>query len=197
MLQKWGQKGSRIRKVPQIAIYRTFELLLLDTLDEEWYAVWRPKLQEKKLSFESVEEELGFRIHPQIKQFFNTYYFRTLDGKIMSDEGKVSFSLNNILPSMDLANILKHSVSDSETHYIRNKVFFLIGSYAKINGNDSYLIHVNNETCEVTAVEVGERHSVKLADSIEDLLMNMKGIWSECIYCFFSSHRNSSENQNY
>ena len=152
---------------------------MLDTLDEEWYAVWRPKLQEKKLSFESVEEELGFRIHPQIKQFFNTYYFRTLDGKIMSDEGKVSFSLNNILPSMDLANILKHSVSDSETHYIRNKVFFLIGSYCKINGIDSYQVHVNNETCEVTAVHVGDRHSVKLADSLEDLLMNMKGIWRE------------------
>ena len=39
------------------------------------------------------------------------------------------------------------------------------------------LVHVDNETCEVTAVEVGDRHSVKLADSIEDLLMNMKGMW--------------------
>ena len=70
-------------------------------------------------------------------------------------------------------------IADGETHYIRNKVFFLIGTYCNIDGIDSYLVHVNNETCEVTAVEVGDRHSVKLADSIEDLLMNMKGIWPE------------------
>ena len=35
----------------------------------------------------------------------------------------------------------------------------------------------NNETCEVTAVHVGDRRSIKLADSIEELLMTMKGLW--------------------
>ena len=154
------------------------ELLLMETL-KDGYVVWRPQLQEKKISFESVEKELGFKIHPQIKEFFNTYYFRKLEARIMSDEGDVVFLLDQILPGMDLAECLKGSVSDSETHYIRNKVFFLIGSYGKIHGIDSYLIHVNNETCEVTAVEVGDRHSVKLADSIEDFLMNMRGIWPE------------------
>ena len=46
-----------------------------------------------------------------------------------------------------------------------------------INGNDSYLVQVNNDTGEVTAVDVMEKISVKLADSIEELLINMKGIW--------------------
>ena len=97
----------------------------------------------------------------------------------MTDEGDVVFSFSQILPSTNLAECLKGSISDSETHYIRNKVFFLIGTYCNINGIDSYLVHVNNETCEVTAVHVGARHSVKLADSLEDLLMYMKGIWRE------------------
>lgn len=170
---------GKLPRIPYIENYVSKELLLLDTLDEDGYAVWRPQLQEKKFSFESVEEEVGFKIHPQIKEFFNTYYFRKLEARIMSDEGDVVFLLDQILPGMDLAECLKGSVSDSETHYIRNKVFFLIGSYGKIHGIDSYLIHVNNETCEVTAVEVGDRHSVKLADSIEDFLMNMRGIWPE------------------
>ena len=154
------------------------ELLLMETL-KDGYVVWRPKLQENKFSFESVERELGFKIHPQIKQYYNTYYFRSLQARIMSDEGLVIFYLDGILPGVDLAKMVKGNISDGETHYIRNKVFFKIGTYCKIDGVDSYLVHVNNETCEVTAVEVGDRHSVKLADSIEDLLMNMKGIWPE------------------
>ena len=37
---------------------------------------------------------------------------------------------------------------------------------------------VNNDTCEVTAVDVGAHVSIKLANSIEELLCNMKGIWT-------------------
>jgi len=170
---------GELPRIPYFEGRTSPELLLLDTLDNDGYAVWRPELQEKKFSFEGVEEELGFKIHPQIKEFYNTYYFRRLEARIMSNEGEVFFSLNENLPGMDMAKILKGSVSDSETHYIRNKVFFLIGTYCNIDGIDSYLVHVNNETCEVTAVHVGARHSVKLADSLEDFLMNMKGNWPE------------------
>jgi len=170
---------GELPRIPYFEGRTSPELLLLDTLDNDGYAVWRPELQEKKFSFEGVEEELGFKIHPQIKEFYNTYYFRRLEARIMSNEGEVFFSLNENLPGMDMAKILKGSVSDSETHYIRNKVFFLIGTYCNIDGIDSYLVHVNNETCEVSAVEVGDRHSVKLADSLEDFLMNMKGNWPE------------------
>ena len=46
-----------------------------------------------------------------------------------------------------------------------------------IDSVDSYLVQVNNDTGEVTAVEVMDKKSIKLADSIEDLLYNMKGIW--------------------
>lgn len=46
-----------------------------------------------------------------------------------------------------------------------------------IDGNDSYLVQVNNDTGEVTAVDVKDKISIKLADSIEELLKNMKGKW--------------------
>ncbi|MBP1566917.1 MAG: SecY-interacting protein Syd [Oscillospiraceae bacterium] len=53
----------------------------------------------------------------------------------------------------------------------------MIGTYCKVDEVDSYLVHANNETGEVTAVHVSNRCSIKLADSIEELLMTMKGIW--------------------
>jgi hypothetical protein len=44
---------------------------------------------------------------------------------------------------------------------------------------DSYLVEFNNDTGEVTAVDVGAHISIKLADSIEELLKTMKGQWKE------------------
>ena len=44
------------------------------------------KLIEKDLEIleehRKIEEELGFKIHPQIKEFLNTYWFRTLEAKM-------------------------------------------------------------------------------------------------------------------
>jgi hypothetical protein len=53
----------------------------------------------------------------------------------------------------------------------------MIASYCCINGNDSYLVQVNNRTGEITAVEVQDEISVKIADNIIDLLTNLKGEW--------------------
>lgn len=72
----------RIPKIPYMEGLVSKELILLDTLSKNGYASWVPRLQEEKISFEKIEEELGFKIHPQIKEFLNTYWFRTLEAKM-------------------------------------------------------------------------------------------------------------------
>ncbi len=153
-------------------------LFLLDTLDEEGYAQWKPRLQNKPFSFENAEKELGFSIHPQIKDFLSTYWFLTLEGKIQSEHGIVRLCINGITPYTVLDSLIKCSFNSEETHYLSDHKYFLIGTYCMINGNDSYLVQVNNDNGEVTAVNVMDRISVKLADSIEELLINMKGKWN-------------------
>jgi len=66
------EKFSEPPRVPYMEGIVSKELLLLDTLSKDGYAVWRPRLQEDKIYFEKIEEELGFTIHPQIKEFLNT-----------------------------------------------------------------------------------------------------------------------------
>ena len=63
-------------------------------------------------------------------------------------------------------------------HYLKDHKYFLIGTFCNVCGIDDYLVHVNNDTCEVNAVHVGDKKSIKLADSIEELLLKMKGKWS-------------------
>lgn len=152
-------------------------LFLLETLDDEGYAQWKPKLQENPVSFEIVEKELGFTIHPQIKDYLSTYWFLALDGRLQTSREKVILRLNGLNPYIDLNELIKSAFNNEETHYMSDHKYFLIGTYCMIDGNDSYLVQVNNDTGEVTAVDVKDKISIKLADSIEELLKNMKGKW--------------------
>jgi hypothetical protein len=152
-------------------------LFLLETLNDKGYAQWKPRLQEKPISFDAVEIELGFSIHPQIKAFLSTYWFLALDGIIQTSRGEAELRLNGLTPYSDLEERIISDFDNEETHYLHDHKYFLIGTFCSIGGNDSYLVQVNNDTGEVTAVEVMDKRSVHLADSIEELLCNMKGIW--------------------
>ena len=48
----------------------------------------------------------------------------------------------------------------------------MIGDFCCIDGNDSYMVHINNDTGEVF-----DKISIKIANSIEELLGEMKGVW--------------------
>lgn len=152
-------------------------MFLLNTLNDEGYAQWRPQFQDKIISFDSIENELGFSIHIQIKEFLSTYWFLPLDGIVQSSRGKVNLRLNGITPYTVLETLIRNNFDNTQTHFLHDHKYFLIGTYCMIGGNDSYLVQVNNDTGEVTAVDTKEKISVKLADSMEELLINIKGIW--------------------
>ena len=82
-----------------------------------------------------------------------------------------------LIPGTRFDELIRTRFNRSEAHYLRDNNYFLIGTYCKVDKVDSYLVQVNNETGEVTAVHVGDRRSIKLADSIEELLITMKGLW--------------------
>jgi len=172
-MKKWG--------VPPLAPCneerRPTGLFFIETLDDEGYAQWKPRLQDKPVSFDEIEKKLGFIINPQIKEYFSTYWFLALDGIIQTSSGEAELRLNGLTPYSNLEERIISDFNNEETHYLHDHKYFLIGTFCSIGGNDSYLVQVNNDTGEVTAVEVMDKRSVKLADSIEELLMNMKGIW--------------------
>ena len=152
-------------------------LFLLETLNDKGYAQWKPRLQEETMSFDNVENKLGFSIHSQIKDFLSTYWFLALDGIIQTSSGEAELRLNGLTPYSNLEERIISDFNNDETHYLHDHKYFLVGTFCSIGGNDSYLVQVNNDSGEVTAVDVMDKRYVHLADSIEELLMNMKGIW--------------------
>ncbi len=172
-IREWGEPPQ----APCNEKRRPTGLFLLETLNDEGYAQWKPRLQENTFAFEKIEETLGFSINSRIKEYFSTYYFLPLEAKVMIENHKVSFTLTGITPYTSIENVILQNFNRTGAHYLSDHNYFLLGTYCKIDGVDSYLVQVNNDTGEVTAVEVMDKRSIKLADSIEDLLYNMKGIW--------------------
>ena len=62
--------------------------------------------------------------------------------------------------------------------FILNGQFFQLGG-ACIDGDDSFILEVNNENGEVLAVEYMDKKHIKIANSLYDLFMNSKPIWYE------------------
>ncbi len=135
-----------------------------------------PNCRKKRIDFNSLEEDLEFRIHPQIKDFLSTYWFMPLEGKTDKIDHLV---LHELLPQSqyELLKITKCYFNKKEYHYRNDGNYFLIGDFCCIDGNDSYMVHINNDTGEVFAVQNFDKISIKIANSIEELLGEMKGVW--------------------
>lgn len=177
--EEMDRNSMKVRgKLPAVPL-KEGALILPETCDDEGYSVWRPQLQTEPVSFENIEKELDFKIHPQLKEYLTTYWFRRLFSRNEIEGHTVYFGLNDLLPGTDVDMWIRRMKSSDETHYLRDHVYFLLATYCKVDKADSYLVEFNNDTGEVTAVDVGAHISIKLADSIEDLLKTMKGQWKE------------------
>ena len=150
--------------------------LTISTVNGEKDLEWQPKLQTEPIDFKPLEEELGFSINPQIKEYLSTYWFLPLEGSTDTVEQLV---LDEVLPKpqQKFLEDVKFFFNKKELHYMSEGEYFLIGGFCMIERDDSYLVHVDNDTGEVFAVQNFDKVSIKIADSIEDLLKKMKGEW--------------------
>ena len=151
-------------------------LFLLDTLDDAGFAQWAPKPQHQKHGFDQVEQELGFQIHKQIRAYLSEYWFLPLDGKLLISDSIVFLRLIGVTKNTDLHALVMSGFQRKGTHDLPEHHDFLLGTYCVVDGDDGFTVQVDNETGEVRAVDPVEHRSVHLADSIEDLLLNLKTV---------------------
>lgn len=152
--------------------------LVISEPDRDGYYQWKPREQTVPVDFANIEAKLGFSIHKDIKALVSSYFYFMLEG----DKDKKNF---NIYPLLPTTNIEKYIMDGFEKEsyagdyeYILNGQFFHLGG-ACIDGDDSFILEVNNETGEVLAVEYMDKKHEKFTDSLYDLFMNASPIWYE------------------
>ena len=122
------KKLGKLPSIPYIEGKVSKDLLVLDTL-KNGYVVWRPELQKEHPSFDNVEKELGFKIHPQIKEYLTTYWFRRLEAKINVSGKNINFALDGMLPGREIDDRVMGRLCTREEHYLSNPKFFLLATY--------------------------------------------------------------------
>lgn len=150
--------------------------LVISEPDREGYYQWKPKKQTAPVNFSEIESKLGFSLHEDIKALVSSYFYFMLEGKL---NGK-SFHIYGLLPTASIENYVIGAF-DKEDYagdysYITDGHFFHLGG-ACINGDDSFVLEVNNDNGEVIAVEYMDKKHLKFADSLYELFMNSAPIW--------------------
>lgn len=150
--------------------------LVISGPDRDGYYQWKPQKQTAPVDFASIEAKLGFSIHKDIKALISSYFYFTLGG----DMDEKNFDIPPLLP---ITNIEKYVLDRFEKEsyagdydFILKGHFFHLGGVC-IDGDDAFVLEVNNETGEVLAVEYMDKRHEKFADSLYDLFMNSTPIW--------------------
>lgn len=172
--QSWKRVWGTAPRIPITEKYLNSGLIIEGSINKENEGEWLPKLQTSPIDFSAIELKLGFNINPQLKDFLSTYWFMPLEGKTTKIDHIV---LNEVLPNIDLAQNICNYFNRNDFHYLNEGEYYMIGGFCCINGDDSYLVIFNNENGQITAVHNFDKKSIIIAESISDLLNNMKGIW--------------------
>lgn len=150
--------------------------LVISEPDRDGYYQWKPQKQTAPVDFAGIEAKLGFSIHKDIKSLVSSFFYFTLGG----DMDEKNFDIPPLLP---ITNIEKYVLDRFEKEsYAGDYDFMLEGHFfhlggACVDGDDSFVLEINNETGEVLAVEYMDKRHEKFADSLYDLFMNATPIW--------------------
>lgn len=152
--------------------------LVISQPDRDGYYQWKPMEVITPVDFTSMETELGFTIHQDIKAFVSSYCYFMLG----ADIGDADINIYPFLPTMNVEKYILDSFEKEsyagDYEFILDGQFFQLGGGC-IDGDDSFIIEVNNKTGEVLAVEYMDKRHVKIADSLYDLFMRAIPEWYE------------------
>ena len=152
--------------------------LVISEPDRDGYYQWKPIEVTTPVDFTSLEAKLGFSIHQDIKAFVGSFHYFMLG----ADIGDADI---NIYPYLPTTNVEKYILDGFEKEsYAGDYEFILKGQFFRlgggcIEGDDSFIIEVNNKTGEVLAVEYMDKRHVKIEDTLYDLFVKATPEWYE------------------
>lgn len=163
----WKSQFSSNPRFPYVATDDIF--FIKNTIDEEGYAEWKTLSQTMNIETEVIEKILGVKLHSQLKDYYSSYGFMQLIGKL-SDEIIIDFikipfgvSSNYIAEKHINTNVMKKYGIDYEKYDL-----FEIG-YATVEGNDGYLTCVDNNTGNVLLIHLVDQIVCELNLTLSDL----------------------------
>jgi len=131
------------------------------------YVQWQPLQQEAKVDLSDLEQRLKLLIHPQIKQYFTSYWFLSLIGDI----GNATLDFRSIPYGIDIIKIIEECYKTGVNYSKSGNIYFEFG-YASVDNDDSFLIYVDNKSAGVRCVQLEDNIVIELG-SLEYVISEM------------------------
>ena len=176
LMKKAKDRGYPCLRDSPFDCERKFELFLDRKTPEGNYGYWTPKLQTTAVDFSEVEAFLGGPLHPDLKDYYQTYWFADGIGGtvpcLWEEDGvdpkdwythDIDFGLDNVIPGRELRD-LKSGVYYGED----------FPGYISFGGDGCLSVCFNNKTGEVVLddwVDFGKFR--KLADNLPTLIASL------------------------
>ena len=143
-------------------------MIVENSLDNENYIQWKPVKQDKSIDFLKLESKLNITINSKIKQFFSSYWFLSMVGDI----GDIELHFIPIPYGINVLDLIEEYYSYGKQNFPDSGICFELGN-ANVDGDDSYLIYVDNETTIVKCVQVIDNVSIELG-TLEKVISEME-----------------------
>lgn len=144
--------------------------MLVSKPDEDGEVEWQPLLCVHTQNWDAVEAALGFAVCDELKNYYSTYYFLSLSGKLNGNH--LNFYL--IDGAKDTEAVIMQHYNDAQTIFPGAQCF-LIG-HAVVNDDDSYFIYYDNRTGEVFCFESDTNQRVMLSHSLAEIISSMEAL---------------------
>ncbi len=142
-----------------------------------------PVSQDKPVDFTEIEKELGFEIHPELKEWYSKCYFSDvdgIDGREPEKQAYIEARFDGVLPSMDISSAILGGFDKSELGFEDD--FICNGHFCNIgwcSWGFSCTLEFNNDTGEVYVWDYEESAHYKISDSIRELILALESYWSD------------------
>lgn len=153
------------------------DLFIEGTIDNEGYAEWKPKLQTQTVDFETIENELGFKLHLQLKEYFSTYWFMNLVGRI--NDITVYFKALPCKLNVETAikeSYINPSITEECKISLNDVALFNLGT-VDVAGNDSYTFCFDNNTAEVMYIDFVDSQIRYAKITLEELMESLREVF--------------------
>ncbi len=142
--------------------------MLIGAPDEDGEIQWVPKVQEHDFDWAPVEAELGFALCPELRDYYNSFFFLALSGSFGSSE----LHFYRIDGTEPLEKIILRHHQDAQ-HLFPGTECFLIGN-AVVNDDDSYFIYFDNASGKLFCYESDTKKELLLSYSIAKTIGSME-----------------------
>ena len=153
---------------PRIPFNKSIDkhMIIPDSLNNG-YIQWQPLRQEVSIDLSDLEQRFNFSIHAKIRQYFTSYWFLSLDGAI----GNITLDFCSIPYGIDIPKLIEECYTIGAKNSPSGSTYFAFG-YASVDGDDSYLIFVDNKTADVLCVQLEDDIVIELC-SLEKVISEM------------------------